>query len=76
MDWHLGSSGTSPPDGDLGAAAPSGRIALFGNPSGGQPAPFPPLDNLIVGNIATVWFSISRLSLVAPGMVARCCAPA
>ena len=49
MDWHLGSSGTSLPDGDLGAAAPSGPIALFGNPSGGQPAPFPPLDNLIGG---------------------------
>jgi NADPH2:quinone reductase len=62
--------GTSMLELDVAVTAPGGRIALFGNPSGGVPAPLPGLGSLIGGNIAIAGFSISRLSVAAPDRVA------
>jgi NADPH2:quinone reductase len=69
-DIILDPSGTSLLDLDLDIAAPGGRIVLFGNPAGGQPAPLPPLGRLIGGNVALAGFSMSRLTATAPGRAA------
>lgn len=70
VDVILDPSGTSLLDIDLDICAPGARIALFGNPSGGQPAPLPPLGRLIGGNVALAGFSMSRLTATAPGRAA------
>jgi NADPH2:quinone reductase len=70
VDILLDPLGTSLLDVDLDLAAPSGRIVLFGNAGGGQPAPLPPLGRLIGGNLAIAGFSISRLTATAPNRVA------
>ncbi|KAB8188422.1 zinc-binding dehydrogenase [Nonomuraea phyllanthi] len=62
--------GTSLVDVDLDITAPGGRIVLFGNAGGGQPAPLPPLGKLIGGNVAIGGFSITSLSRSAPERVA------
>jgi NADPH2:quinone reductase len=66
VDVILDPCGTSLVDLDLDLAAPGARIALFGNPSGSQPAPLPPLAALIGGNVALAGFSMSRLTANAP----------
>jgi NADPH2:quinone reductase len=66
VDVVLDPLGTSMVEFDLDIAAPGARIALFGNPSGGAPAPLPPLGRLIGGNVALAGFSISRLTASAP----------
>jgi NADPH2:quinone reductase len=66
VDVVLDPLGTSMLEFDLDVAAPGARIALFGNPSGGAPAPLPPLGRLIGGNVALAGFSISRLTASAP----------
>jgi NADPH2:quinone reductase len=70
VDIILDPSGTSLLDIDLDIAAPGGRIVLFGNSGGGQPAPLPPLSRLIGGNLALAGFSMSRLTATAPGRAA------
>lgn len=66
VDVILDPSGTSLLEFDLTLAAPGGRIALFGNASGDQPAPLPSLGQLIGGNVALAGFSMSRLTAIAP----------
>jgi NADPH:quinone reductase len=66
VDVILDPSGTSLLQLDLDLLVPGGRIALFGNPDGGQPAPLPPLSRLIGGNVALAGFSMSRLTATAP----------
>ena len=70
VDVVLDPLGTSMLDLDVAVAAPGGRIALFGNPSGGVPAPLPGLGSLIGGNLGIAVFSISRLAAAAPERVA------
>jgi NADPH:quinone reductase len=70
VDVILDPAGTSLLPLDLDLVAPGGRIALFGNPEGGQPAPLPPLSRLIGGNVALAGFSMSRLQATAPERVA------
>ncbi|MFF5208669.1 zinc-binding alcohol dehydrogenase family protein [Streptosporangium sp. NPDC000396] len=70
VDVVLDPLGTSLLDVDLEVVAPGGRIVLFGNAGGGQPAPLPPVGQLTRGNIAIVGFSISGLSATAPRRVA------
>jgi len=70
VDVILDPSGTSLLEVDLEVAAPGGRIVLFGNPGGGQPAALPGLSRLITGNVAIAGFSMSRLSVTAPAKVA------
>lgn len=67
VDIILDASGTSLLEFDLAVAAPGGRIVLFGNAGGGQPASLPPLSRLIGGNVALAGFSMSRLTATAPG---------
>ena len=62
--------GTSMLDVDLAVTAPGGRIVLFGNAGGAQPAPLPPAGRLIGGNVAIGGFSIRSLSVSAPERVA------
>jgi NADPH2:quinone reductase len=66
VDILLDPLGTSLLDVDIDLAAPGGRIVLFGNAGGGQPAPLPPLSRLIGGNLAIAGFSMSRLTATAP----------
>ena len=66
IDVVLDPLGTTMLDFDLDVAAPGARIALFGNPAGGAPAPLPPLGRLIRGNVALAGFSISGLVASAP----------
>lgn len=66
VDVILDPSGTALLDVDLELAAPGGRIVLFGNPSGAQPAPLPPLARLIGGNVTLSGFSMSRLTATSP----------
>lgn len=70
VDVVLDPLGTSMLDVDLAVTAPGGRIVLFGNAGGGQPAPLPPAGRLIGGNVAIGGFSISSLSASAPERVA------
>jgi NADPH:quinone reductase len=70
VDVVLDPLGTSMLDVDLAVTAPGGRIVLFGNAGGGQPAPLPPAGKLIGGNVAIGGFSISSLSASAPKRVA------
>lgn len=70
VDVVLDPLGTSLLDVDLEITAPGGRIVLFGNAGGGQPAPLPPLGKLIGGNVAIGGFSITSLSRSAPERVA------
>ena len=49
MDVILDPSGTSLLEVDIEVAAPGGRIVLFGNPGGAQPAALPALSRLIPG---------------------------
>ncbi|MEU7890518.1 zinc-binding dehydrogenase [Microbispora bryophytorum] len=70
VDVVLDPLGTSMLDVDLAVTAPGGRIVLFGNAGGGQPAPLPPAGKLIGGNVAIGGFSISSLSASAPERVA------
>jgi NADPH2:quinone reductase len=69
VDVILDPSGTHLLELDLEVAAPGGRIVLFGNPAGGQPAPLPALGRLIGGNVAIAGFSMSRLAAAAPARV-------
>ena len=66
VDVILDPAGTSLLELDLAVAAPGARIALFGNPGGGVPAPLPSLGRLIGGNVALAGFSMSRLTATAP----------
>ena len=66
IDVILDPTGTALLDLDLELAAPGARIALFGNPAGGQPAP---LGTLIGRNISLAGFSMSRLTATAPRAV-------
>lgn len=66
----LDPSGTTLLDVDLDIAAPGARIALFGNPSGAQPAPLPALGRLIGGNVVLAGFSMSRLTATTPARAA------
>jgi NADPH2:quinone reductase len=66
VDVILDPSGTDQLELDLEMIAPGGRIVLFGNPSGGQPAPLPPLGRLIGGNVAIAGLSMSRLTATTP----------
>ena len=66
VDVVLDPLGTLMPEIDLDAAAPGGRIVLFSNASGGEPAPLPPLPTLMRGNLAIGGFSISSLWASAP----------
>jgi NADPH2:quinone reductase len=70
VDVILDPVGTDLLDLDLELAAPGGRIALFGNPGGGQPGPLPPLSTLIGHNIALAGFSMSRLTATDPDRAA------
>jgi NADPH2:quinone reductase len=70
VDIVLDPLGTSELDTDLEITAPGGRIVLFGNAGGGQPAPLPPAGRLIGGNLAIGGFSITGLSRSAPERVA------
>ncbi len=70
VDVILDPLGTSLIDVDLAITAPGGRIVLFGNAGGGQPAPLPPLGKLIGGNVSIGGFSITSLSRSAPKRVA------
>lgn len=71
IDVILDPLGTRMLDLDLDVAAPGARIALFGNPAGGVPAPLPPLGRLIGGNVALAGFSISRIVATAPHLASR-----
>lgn len=71
VDVVLDPLGTSMLDVDLAIVAPGGRIVLFGNAGGGQPAPLPPAGRLIGGNISIGGLSLSSLSVTAPGRVAK-----
>ena len=66
IDVILDPTGTALLDLDLELAAPGARIALFGNPAGGQPSPLPPLGALIGRNVSLAGFSMSRLTATAP----------
>lgn len=70
VDVVLDPLGTSMLDLDLAVTAPGGRIVLFGNASGGAPAPLPPMGRLIGGNVAIAGFSVSRLAATVPHRVA------
>jgi NADPH:quinone reductase len=70
VDVILDPLGTSLLELDLEVTDPGGRIVLFGNPGGGQPAALPGLGRLIGGNLAIAGFSVSRLSASAPARVA------
>jgi NADPH:quinone reductase len=70
VDVILDPAGTDLLDLDIELAAPGGRIALFGNPGGGQPAPLPPLGTLIGRNIALAGFSMGRPTAASPGRAA------
>jgi NADPH:quinone reductase len=70
VDVILDPSGTAQLEVDLAAAAPGGRIVLFGNPGGGAPGPLPPLGQLIGGNVSIAGFSMSRLTATAPARAA------
>lgn len=70
VDLVLDPLGTSMLDVDLAVAAPGARIVLFGNAGGSQPAPLPPVKQLMAGNVAIGGFSISGLSVSAPARVA------
>jgi NADPH:quinone reductase len=70
VDVILDPLGTSLLELDLEVTDPGGRIVLFGNPGGGQPAALPGLGRLIGGNVAIAGFSVSRLSASAPARVA------
>jgi NADPH2:quinone reductase len=65
-DIVLDSQGTALLETDLALTAPGGRIVLFGNAAGGEPAPLPPAGRLIGGNLAIGGFSISGLWARAP----------
>jgi NADPH:quinone reductase len=65
-DIVLDSQGTALLETDLALTAPGGRIVLFGNAGGGEPAPLPPPGRLIGGNLAIGGFSISGLWAHAP----------
>jgi NADPH2:quinone reductase len=66
VDVILDPSGTGLLDLDLDIAAVRARVVLFGNASGGRPAPLPPLGRLIGGNVTLAGFSISRLTATSP----------
>jgi NADPH2:quinone reductase len=66
VDVVLDPQGTTLLDTDLALAAPGGRIVLFGNAGGGEPAPLPPAGRLIGGNLAVGGFSVSGLWRDAP----------
>jgi NADPH:quinone reductase len=70
VDVILDPAGTDLLDVDIELTAPGGRIALFGNPGGGQPAPLPPLGTLIGRNISLAGFSMSRLTAARPDRAA------
>jgi NADPH2:quinone reductase len=70
VDIVLDPQGTSMLELDLAVVATGGRIVLFGNAGGGQPAPLPPAGRLIRGNIAISGFSISSMATTAPHRVA------
>jgi NADPH2:quinone reductase len=65
-DIVLDSQGTALLETDLALTAPGGRIVLFGNAGGGEPAPLPPAGRLIGGNLAIGGFSITGLWAHAP----------
>lgn len=70
VDVVLDPAGTSLLEVDLDLIKPGGRIVLFGNAGGGQPAPLPPVGRLIGGNVTLAGFSMSRLTETAPTRVA------
>jgi len=65
-DIVLDPQGTVLLDTDLAVTAPGGRIVLFGNAGGGQPAQLPSFGRLLSGNLAIAGFSITGLWANAP----------
>jgi NADPH2:quinone reductase len=65
-DIVLDPQGTVLLDTDIAVTAPGGRIVLFGNAGGGQPAALPPFGRLLGGNLAIAGFSITGLWANAP----------
>jgi len=70
VDIVLDPQGTTFLDQDLAMLAPTGRIILFGNASGGALAPLPPTHLLYSNNASVGGFSLAALSVAAPEMVA------
>jgi NADPH2:quinone reductase len=70
VDVVLDPLGTGMLDFDLVVAAPGGRVVLFGNAGGGQPAPLPSAGRLMGANVSVGGFSLSSLSVAAPGRAA------
>ncbi|WP_412741958.1 quinone oxidoreductase family protein [Krasilnikovia sp. MM14-A1004] len=71
VDVILDPKGTELLATDLAVVAPGGRIVLFGNASGRQPAALPPAGHLLRGNVTISGFSIGSLSARAPQRVAE-----
>jgi NADPH:quinone reductase-like Zn-dependent oxidoreductase len=62
VDVVLDPLGTTMLQTDLAVTAPGGRIVLFGNAGGGEPAPLPSAGRLIGGNLAVGGFGyVARL---------------
>jgi NADPH:quinone reductase len=59
VDVILDPTGTLSLDLDLEVSRPGTRVVLFGNPSGGAPAPLPPLGRFIGANLTVSGFSMS-----------------
>ncbi len=70
VDLVLDPLGTAALDLDLAVTAPGGRIVLFGNASGGAPAPLPSAGRLLGGNLTISGFSHRGLAAAAPHRVA------
>lgn len=70
VDVILDPLGTSMLQADLDLIAPGGRIVFFGNATGGEQAPLPPLPRLLRGNITIAGFSVTGLAAAAPHRVA------
>ena len=69
FDVVLDPQGTTLLDVDLEAAAPGGRIVLFGNAPGTPLGQLPPPGRLLGGNLSIAGFSISSLAAAAPERV-------
>src|SRR5487761_1538209 len=69
FDVVLDPQGTTLLDVDLEAAAPGGRIVLFGNAPGTPLGQLPPPGRLLGGSLSIAGFSISSLAAAAPERV-------
>jgi NADPH2:quinone reductase len=71
VDVVLDSQGTDMVESDLDLLAPGGRVVLYGNAGGAPLAQLPAAGRLYAGNASIAGFSISRMSMNAPGIVAN-----